>query len=226
MINYHIITLFPEIFDWFVSSSIIGKAIVRWDISVNFINPRKWTTDKHHTVDDEIYGWWQWLLIKAEPIILAVNDTIKNIWNPNFKIIYMAPSQINRNQQKAREYSKHEDIIIVCGRYEGIDHRFELYMQDNYIDHYAKISIGQYVLMWWEVASMIIVESTARLSDGVILAWAPQVESYDPNMNLSNIEFPQYTRPIDVLWYIVPEIMISGNHAEINKRRESQYTIL
>lgn len=226
MINYHIITLFPEIFDWFVSGSIIGKAIARWDISVNFVNPRNWTTDKHHTVDDEIYGGWQWLLIKAEPMILAVNDTIKNIWNSDFKIIYMAPSQITRNQQKAREYSKHKDIIIVCGRYEGIDHRFELYMQDNYNDHYTKISIGQYVLMWWEIASMIIVESTARLSDGVILAWAPQVESYDPNMNLSNIEFPQYTRPIDILWYTVPDVMISWNHAEINKRRESQYTIL
>ena len=223
MINYHIITLFPEIFDWFISNSIIWKAISRWDISVNFINPRKRTTDKHHTVDDEIYGWWQWLLIKAKPMILAVNSIVEWFDKSDYKIIYMAPSEIVRNQQKAWEYIKFQNIIIVCGRYEGIDYRFEQYMQDNYTDIYSKISIGQYVLMGGEVASMIIVESTARLSEWVILNWAPQIESYDPDKNLSNIEYPQYTRPLEIFGYKVPDILISWHHANIQKWRNNNY---
>lgn len=219
MINYHIITLFPEIFDGFKNSSIIGKAVAKWQIAINFVNPRDWTTDKHHTVDDEIYGWWQWLLIKAKPVIDAVLETVDKIWKSDYKIIYLAPSEIYRNQNLAQDYQKLDDIIIVCGRYEWIDHRFELYMQDNFSDKYQKISIGQYVLMWWEVASMIIMESTARLGD-IILAGAPQIESYDPKQNLNNIEFPQYTRPQNVYDYKVPEVMLNGNHAEIEKWRK------
>ena len=218
MINYYIITLFSELFDWFANASIIGRAIKKSQITINFVNPRNWTQDKNHTIDDEIYGWWQWLLIKAKPIIEAITDTITKIWTLDYQIIYLAPSHIYRNQNLAQKYQKVQNIILVCWRYEGIDHRFELFMMDNYSDKYQKISIGKYILMWWEVASMVVIESTARLGD-IILAGAPEIESYDPAFREDNIEFPQYTRPAEVFGYEVPQVLLSWNHAMINQRR-------
>lgn len=219
-INYHIITIFPEIFDGFVSTSIIWRSIEKWIISINLINPRNWTTDKHHSIDDEIYGWWQWLLMKAQPIIDCVNDTVKSIDSDDFAIIYMSPSDKYWSQNISHIYKNYSHIIVVCGRYEWIDYRFEEYMTSKYAEKYSKISLWKYVLLGWEVWAMIVVESTARLIDGVIINGSPQEESYEPWSDMGNLEYPQYTRPVDVYGMTVPEILLNGNHAAINKRRQ------
>lgn len=223
-INYHIITIFPEIFDGWEDASIIGKAIDKWAIAINLINPRNWTQDKHHTIDDTIYGWWQWLLMKAQPIIDCVNDTIKSLGSDDFAIIYMSPSDKYWSQNIANIYKTYEHIIIVCGRYEGIDYRFEEYMTSHYGDQYTKISLWQYVLLGGEVGAMIVIESTARLVDGVIVNGSPQEESYDPAEQMSNLEYPQYTRPVEVYGMNVPEVLLNGNHAAIAKRRKENST--
>ncbi len=224
----HIISLFPELFDSFFSTSLLKKAQEKWILNIDFCNPRQFCTDKHQQIDDEIYGWWAWMLIKAEPIIDAVESIITkhNLKNSDFKIIFPSPAKEVFNQKNAYTFSKQEHLIFVCWRYEWIDYRRELYMQKYYPEHFEKISLWQFILLWWEVATMTMIESTTRLIPWVIKeseSW--QNESYSLKENMQNLEEPNYTRPENVKWFTVPEILLTWNSEEIKNWRNNNKII-
>lgn len=219
--KFHIVSIFPELFQSWVGTTMVKRAKEKEVFDISFINPREFTTDKHQTVDDRVYGWGEWLLLKAKPIIDSV-ESILSWLDPSskFVILYPSPSEIYYNQTHAHQFamSDYTDIIIICGRYEGIDHRFELYMKDRYPDKFLKVSLGQFVVYGGEVPSMMIMESIIRLlPDGTHKP--PQVESYYPEQWLDYIEFPHYTRPDDVYGYTVPDVLLSWHHKNIDKHR-------
>ncbi len=216
------------------------KAIEKWLVSTNIIDPRDFCTDKHKQIDDEIYGWWAGMLMKAQPVIDAVESVIASChltldaesigselpqkW-PARKVIFLSPSKTIFNQELAYEYSNLSHIIFVSGRYEWIDYRFEQYMQTKYSDNFVKLSLWQFVTLWWEMPSMVVTEAITRLIPWVIKEEASHmIESYDPHQSMQNIEYPQYTRPEDIAWMKVPDVLLSGHHAEIEKWRRNNTT--
>ncbi len=218
--NIYIISIFPEIFAGFLQASLVGKAQDNWFLEIHLINPRDFCFDKHKQVDDEIYWWWSWMLLKAAPFIDAVESVLENIhWS--FEIVYLAPSKKELNQKRVFEYSKKDNIILVCWRYEGIDYRFQRHMKSNHSKNYKVISIWKYITMWGETPAMVFVESVSRLLPWVIKeesSWLD--ESYNLEKDMKNIEYPQYTRPQEVYGMEVPEVLLSWNHEEIRKWRE------
>ena len=220
------ITIFPEVYTSFLETSLIKKAQEKNILTFDMINPRDFCDDKHKQIDDVIYGGWAGMLVKAQPIIDSIESIIRNyelqITSKNRKIIFLSPSPTIFNQQLAYDYSKLDHIIFVSGRYEWIDYRFEQYMQKKYPDNFAKISLWQFVTLWWELPSMVIAEAITRLIPWVIKEEDSHlIESYDPAQSMQNLEYPQYTRPEEVHWMKVPEVLLSGHHAEIEKRREN-----
>ena len=227
--NIYIVSLFPEIFESFFSASLLKRAQKKWILNINFCNPRQFCTDKHQQIDDEIYWWWAWMLIKAEPIIDAVESIIKkkHLEKSDLKIIFPSPSKIIFNQKNAYTFSKQENLIFVCWRYEWIDYRRELYMQKYYPEQFVKISLWQFILLWWEVASMTMIESITRLIPWVIKeSDSRQNESYSLKENMQNLEEPNYTRPENVKWFSVPNILLTWNSEEISQRRKHNSTNL
>lgn len=219
----HIISLFPEIFDSFFSASLLKKAQKKWILNINFCNPRQFCTDKHQQIDDEIYWWWAWMLIKAEPIIDAVESIIEKykLKKSDLKIIFPSPAKKTFTQKYSYTFSKQEHLIFVCWRYEWIDYRRELYMQKNYPKQFEKISLGQFILLWWEVATMTMIESITRLIPWVIKeSESRQNESYSLKENMQNLEEPNYTRPENVKWFTVPDVLLNWNSEEIAKWRK------
>ena len=221
------ISIFPEIFDSFLDTSLIKKAKEKKILEFEIINPRDFCMDKHKQVDDEIYWWWAGMLMMAQPVIDAVNSAISKIWNWDFHIIFSSPSAQIWNQKYAYSFSKCENLIFVCGRYEWIDYRFEQYFSDKYPENFSKISMWKFITLWWELPSMTMVESVVRLVPGVIKEESSrQDESYQITKNMENLEYPQYTRPQIVEWYEVPQVLMNWNHKEIEKRRtDFQWTI-
>lgn len=219
--NFFVVTIFPEIFNWRKDVSLIWKAQKKWFINIQFLNPRDFCEDKHKQIDDEIYWGWSWLLLKAKPFIDTVEFIIKKnkLDIDNFRIIYLAPSKNILTQKKVLEkYSKIQNYILICWRYEGIDYRFDQYMKDKYWNKFERLSIWKYILMWGEVASMVFIETVSRLVPWVVKETdSVKFESYSENIWWDNIEYPQYTRPREVYWYKVPEILLSWNHKEIEK---------
>lgn len=219
------ISIFPEIFDSFLASSLIAKAQEKWLLSFEKMNPRDFCYDKHRQVDDEIYWWWAGLLIKAQPLIDAVEDTIKrNKLTKRCKrrkVIFLAPSDEIFNQEMAHSFAKFKHIIFVSARYEWADFRFEQYMIDKYPKRFAKVSIGKFITLWGEIPAMTMTEAITRLIPKVIKeedSW--KYESYSIEDNMNNLEYPQYTRPEIVEWYKVPEILLSGHAKKIQEWKE------
>ena len=227
--NIYIVSLFPEIFESFFSASLLKRAQKKWILNINFCNPRQFCTDKHQQIDDEIYWWWAWMLIKAEPIIDAVESVIKEnkLKKSDFKIIFPSPAKETFTQKYSYTFSKQENLIFVCWRYEWIDYRRELYMQKYYPKQFEKVSLWQFILLWWEVATMTMIESIARLVPWVIKeseSW--QNESYSLKENMQNLEEPNYTRPENVKWFSVPDILLTWNSGEIDKWRKDNSILL
>ncbi len=220
--NFHIVSIFPKIYESFLSTSILDKAIQNNLISVNFFNPRDYTKDKHQQIDDSIYWGWAGMLMKAKPVIDCVNDILSKIDHNKFKIIYLTPSNKIWNQKMIEKHTnKYKDIILVCWRYEWIDNRFWQCFKDKYPKNCEKISVWKYVLMWGELPSMIVIESISRLIPWVIKEKESITnESYSPAKSMKNIEYPQYTKPQNVYWYEVPSVLLSWNHKEIEQWRE------
>lgn len=213
------VSIFPEIFNGFISTSIIAKSIEKWVLKIDFVNPRDFSERKHRQVDDLIYWWWDWMLLMAKPFIDAVDSVVKDL--QDFAVIYLSPSDKFFTQQLAWSYSKVNTLVFVCWRYEWIDYRFEKYMEDKYWAKYSKISIWKYVLLWWEVASMVLAESIGRLVPWVVKElWSLENDSYNIDKNMKNIEFPQFTRPEEVYWMRVPTDLLSWSHKLINDWRE------
>ena len=203
MIRFDILTLFPEIIEGMVSSSILKRAIEKGLIEINIIDFREYAGNKHSTVDDYAYGGGAGMLIRVDPIYRALN-TIEGLSSAH-KIL-TSPSGNVWSQKKAEEFSKLNHIVIVCGHYEGIDARVL-----NYIDE--EVSIGDYVLTGGEIPAGVIIDSVSRLVSGVIADDSTVNESFSMGL----LEYPQYTRPQEFDGYKVPDILLSGHHANIKK---------
>lgn len=203
MIRFDILTLFPEIIEGMVSSSILKRAIEKGLIEINIIDFREYAGNKHSTVDDYAYGGGAGMLIRVDPIYRALN-TIEGLSSAH-KIL-TSPSGNVWSQKKAEEFSKLNHIVIVCGHYEGIDARVL-----NYIDE--EVSIGDYVLTGGEIPAGVIIDSVSRLISGVIADDSTVNESFSMGL----LEYPQYTRPQEFDGYKVPDILLSGHHANIKK---------
>jgi tRNA (guanine37-N1)-methyltransferase len=220
----HIISLFPEIFDSFFATSLLQKAKEKKLITFHTLNPRRYCRDKHQQIDDQVYGGGAGMLIKAQPLIDAVEGIIarvKKSAQEDIKILFPSPAPEVFTQKHAYSYSKKETLLFICGRYEGIDYRFEEYMQAKYPTLFQKISLGQFVLLGGEVATMTMIEAISRLIPGVIKeSESRQQESYSLKSSMVNLEAPQYTRPEEVYGYTVPAILLTGNQKEIKKRQQ------
>lgn len=203
MIKFDILTLFPEMFTGIIGSSILKRAIDNQLIECSLINFRDFSGNKHSTVDDYAYSGGAGMLIRVDPIHRALEsiDGYKDA-----KVILTSPSGVPFTQSKAKELARESHIIIICGHYEGIDARIL-----DYVDE--EISIGDYVLTGGEMPAAIIMDSVSRLVPGVISDESPINESFSDNL----LEYPQYTRPKEYDGKKVPDILISGHHANIKK---------
>lgn len=225
--HIHIVSIFPDIFKSFIETSLIKKAQEKKILSFTFTNPRIFCPDRHQTVDDTIYGWGAGLLMKAKPAIDAVESIVKKLKSKNFQIILPSPSKEVFTQKTAHTLSNEKHIIFVCTRYEGIDYRFEQYMKKKYPKQFQKISLWQFITLGGEIPAMVIIEAITRLIPWVIKEEASrQDESYSIGQNMNNLEYPQYTKPEEVMWIKVPKILLSGHHKNINERRKKKTKVL
>ena len=182
-------------------------------VELNIHNLRDWTTDKHHVVDDAPFGGGQGMVMKPEPIFAAVEDLKSQIANHKSQILLMSPAGRRFDQQMAAQLSQEPHLIIISGHYEGVDHR----VIEHLID--LEISIGDYVLTNGAIAAVVLVDSIVRLLPGAL---GHEHSAADDSFSNGLLEAPQYTRPADFRSWKVPEVLLSGNHAEIVKWRKDQ----
>ena len=205
--KFDVLTLFPEMFEP-LKMSIIGKAIEKKLIDINLVNIRDFSKDKHKKVDDTPYGGGAGMVIRPD----VVYDAYKSVKSENVKVIYMSPQGNKLDQKKVEELSKEQHLIILCGHYEGIDQR----VLDKIVDE--EISIGDYVVTGGELPAMILIDSVSRYTEGVISSESRKEESFSNRL----LEYPQYTRPEIFEGVKVPEILVSGHHANIEKWRKQK----
>lgn len=202
-----ILTIFPEMFEGFVNTSIIKRAIKKEIVEVQIHDIRKYSTDKHKKVDDYSYGGGRGMVLMPQPIFDAVED----IKTKDSKVLLMTPQGRKYKQSLAYDLSKEKHIIIICGHYEGFDERIRTLAD-------AEISIGDYVLTGGELPSMIITDSIVRLLDGVI----EQESHLNDSFNNNRLDYPVYTKPENFRGMKVPEVLLSGHHANIKKYRQEE----
>jgi tRNA (guanine37-N1)-methyltransferase len=222
MINFDIITIFPKIFDSFLKESFIKKAQEKGLIKIRIHNLRDFTTDKHRTVDDKPYGGGLGMVLKIEPIYKAVKSIKAKSKEQRTKVILFSPRGKQFNQKIAFELSKLKRIILICGRYEGVDERVAKYIAD------LQLSIGPYDLMGGELPAMVVIETIARLIPGVI--GKPEFLK-ERVFKRGFIEYPQYTRPEVFspkkgIYWRVPKVLLFGNHKKIQEWREKRKKII
>jgi len=225
-----IVTLFPEICRAPLNESMMKRAQEKDVVDFHIHNLRDWTTDKHHIVDDAPFGGGQGMVMKPEPIFAAVEDLRQQTSNfdesragaqrPTFnvqlktpKVILMSPTGRRFDQQMAAQLSQESHLIIVCGHYEGVDHR----VIEHLID--MEISIGDYVLTNGAIAAVVLVDAVVRLIPGVL---GDEQSAADDSFSAGLLETPQYTRPAEFRGWKVPDVLLSGNHAEIAKWRKEE----
>ena len=221
-----IVTLFPEICRAPLNESIMRRAQENKIIDLRIHNLRDWTSDKHHTVDDAPFGGGQGMVMKAEPIFAAVESLqgaiqkTPNVQRPTSnaqlqksKVILMSPAGRRLDQGMATELSHESHLIVICGHYEGVDHR----VVEHLID--LEISIGDYVLSNGAIAAVVLVDAVVRLLPGVL---GHEQSASDDSFSAGLLEAPQYTRPAEFRRWKVPDILLSGNHAEIAEWRKEQ----
>lgn len=209
-----LISIFPGMLEGPFRESMIKRAIDRGLVEINLIDLRDYTCDRHRQVDDAPYGGGCGMILKPEPLFAAV-ESLKASSNTNARVILMTPQGQIFNQQKARELSGENHLIMICGRYEGIDERVRLALVDE------EISLGDYVLTGGELAAAIIVDATVRLLPGFLSEEA----SFDESFSCSLLEYPHYTRPQNFRGMEVPSVLLSGNHAGIENWRRQQALI-
>lgn len=202
-----ILTLFPEMYEGFLNTSIIKSALNRKLVNIKTTNIRDYSNDPHKKVDDTPYGGGNGMVLMCQPIF----DAIKDKKQDNSRVILMTPQGIKYNQKIAYNLSKEEHLIIVCGHYEGFDERIR-----NICD--MELSIGDYVLTGGELPSMVITDSVVRLLDGVIEEGSHQNDSFNDN----KLDYPTYTKPREYEGIKVPDVLLSGDHKKINEWRETE----
>lgn len=212
---FDIMTLFPELVDYVLGESILGRAQKSGAIEIECHNIRDYTQDKHRRVDDTPYGGGKGMLMMAPPIYNCYEAILKKRENVSGerKVIYMSPAGKILTQEKVEVLSHCEHLVILCGHYEGVDRR----IIDEIVDE--EISIGDFVLTGGEIPACILVDSVARLVDGVLAA----PECYlDESITGGLLEYPQYTRPYEFHGVTVPDVLISGHHENIDKWRKER----
>ena len=205
-----VLTLFPEMFPGIFDLSIMKRAIDQNLVTIGLHNIRDYTHDKHHTADDYPYGGGAGMVLKPEPIFEAVESIEKKADTP---IILLSPQGRLFTQSVAQELAQHSQLVLICGHYEGIDERVREHLASD------EISIGDYVLSGGELAAMVIIDSVFRLVPGVLGSEAsPRDDSHVGGL----LEYPHYTRPPEYRGWPVPEVLLSGNHAQISRWRREQ----
>ena len=213
--NFHILTLFPEMINQGVNTSITGRAIKNGLISLNAINIRDFAGNKYGQVDDYPYGGGAGMVMQPLPVYKSYESVVEQIgYKP--RVVYLTPQGKVFNQSMAEEFSKEKDLVFLCGHYEGIDERvLEMIVTDN-------VSIGDYVLTGGELPSMVMIDAISRLVPGVLNnEVSAEFESFNDNL----LEYPQYTRPAEFMGKEVPPILLSGNHLKVDEWRRKQSII-
>ncbi len=227
--RFDVITIFPELFGPFAKESLLKRAHAKGILSIGAHNLRKWTKDKHRVVDDKPYGGGLGMVMKIEPIFKAVQFSKSKVKSKKSKVILFTPRGKKFTQQKAHAWAKLDQLIFICGRYEGIDERVAKHIADE------QVSIGDYVLMGGEVAAMAVIETVSRLIPGVI---GKEAFLKERKQRAGFLEYPQYTRP-EIFrarlakggetksenWR-VPKVLLSGNHARIEKWKKKDGRVI
>lgn len=211
--NFHILTLFPEMFDGVLHSSMLGRAEEKGILKFNLVNIRDFSGNKHNRVDDAPYGGGRGMVMQAPPVYDAY-ESVASALSSKPHVIHMSPKGSVLTQQKAIELSQKDDIIILCGHYEGIDQR----VIDEIVDE--EISIGDYVLTGGEIPAMTLIDCVSRMIGGVL----SNEDSFTDESHYDGLlEYPHYTRPPEFHGRVVPDVLLSGDHARIAawRRRES-----
>ena len=214
--RFHIMTLFPEMVRDGLNTSIIGRAVKNGKIEINAVNIRDYTREKHGKVDDYPYGGGAGMVMQAEPVYLcyqAIEEQILNRGGKKPRVIYMTPQGKVFHQKMAQELAKEEELVFLCGHYEGIDERvLEMIVTDS-------VSIGDYVLTGGELPAMVMIDSISRLVDGVLNNDdSAKYESFSDSL----LEYPQYTRPEEFMGRKVPAVLLSGDHKKVDQWRQEE----
>lgn len=213
MMNYYVMTLFPEMVYSGLNTSIIGRAMEKNLLSLECVDIRKYTKEKHGHVDDAPYGGGAGMVMQAQPIYDCYMDLCENKIGKKPRVIYLTPQGKTFNQQMSREFAKEEELVFLCGHYEGIDERILEMIVTDYV------SIGDYVLTGGELAAMVMIDSISRNVPGVLNNdISAETESFSDGL----LEYPQYTRPEEFMGKRVPEVLLSGHHANIERWRRNQ----
>lgn len=210
--TFDIVTLFPEMFKGPFDESIVHRAQGKGLVKINLHDLRKWAVDKRGSVDDRPYGGGAGMLLRIEPVFNALKEIPRH--SGMSRILLMDPRGKKFDQKMAREFANLDQLIIICGHYEGVDER----VRENLVDE--AVSVGDYVLTGGEIPAMIITDAVTRLLPGVLEPEATLIESFSDE---NYLEFPQYTRPEDFNGWKVPEVLFNGNHAEIKKWRNTKH---
>jgi len=209
--RFDILTLFPEMFSSPFQTSILGKAVEKGLIEITVANIRDFALDKHRVVDDAPYGGGQGMVMKVEPIARAIEWAKSQ--DPSAWTIYLTPQGKPFDQEKARTFSSQSHLILLCGRYEGVDER----VREMFVDE--EISLGDYVLTGGELAAMVVVDAVSRLLPGVL---GSEQSAEEDSFTDFLLEYPHYTRPSDYRGHCVPEVLLSGDHAAISLWRRQE----
>jgi tRNA (guanine37-N1)-methyltransferase len=216
-VTFHVLTLFPEIFQGYREASILGRAIERGQVRLELIDIRDFAPDRHRTCDDYTYGGGAGMVLKPGPLAAALRSipgvrSRDDADHPGARVIYLTPSGRLWSQELAAKAAEEPEIVLICGRYEGIDQRIiDAFVTDE-------ISVGDYVLAGGEVAAMVLIDTVVRLVEGVIKEHSLAEESFRRGL----LEYPQYTRPAEFEGRKVPEVLLKGNHAQIERWRLEQ----
>ncbi|HJU60543.1 MAG TPA: tRNA (guanosine(37)-N1)-methyltransferase TrmD [Candidatus Binatia bacterium] len=209
MLKFTVVTLFPQMFESALGQSILKKAQEKQLISIRLVDPRAYTTDRHHITDDYPYGGGQGMVMKPEPLVAAIENI--RAQNPNARVLLLSPQGTVFTQKTAAQLAQEKNLLLVCGRYEGVDERVK-----SFVD--AELSVGDYTLSGGEPAALVVIDAVARLIPGVL---GNDKSAAEESFSDALLEYPQYTRPEEFRGMRVPEVLLSGDHERIRRWRRA-----
>lgn len=210
---FHVITIFPEFFRGPFDYGVVARAAQAGKLKIEIHNLRDWTSDRHKTVDDRPFGGGEGMVLKPEPIFQAVESILPDR-NEQDRVILLSPQGRLFDQREAVRLSRYQRLVLICGRYEGVDERVAEHLADE------ELSIGDYVLSGGELAAAVVIDAVARLVEGVLGNEQSALrESFQDPEAPALLDYPQYTRPAEFRGWKAPEVLLSGNHEEIRRWR-------